>query len=66
MAALTMSFDKIFPNRKDRRKSYHGSKSFDRTCRPHGSCPYCKNSRQYSSNKAKQMADAKLVEFLKG
>jgi hypothetical protein len=29
------------------RKSYTGSKSFDRTCRNHGSCDYCKDNRTF-------------------
>jgi hypothetical protein len=35
----TMPFDKNYPNRKDKRKPYYGSKRFDASCRNHGSCP---------------------------
>jgi hypothetical protein len=45
--ANTMSFDKHYPNRKDWRRPYRGSKAFDRSCRPHGSCPYCRKGRQH-------------------
>ena len=55
-----MSFDKSYPNRKDRRKPYHGSKSFDRSCRNHGSCPYCEGSRTVSARRIK--AQARLAE----
>lgn len=51
-----MSFDNEYPNRKDRRKRYHGSKNFDRSCRPGGDCPHCKNNRRYSNEKRKQQA----------
>lgn len=34
-----MSFNKPYPNRKDKRKPYYGSKRFDKSCRNHGSCP---------------------------
>ena len=40
-----MSFDKNFPNRKDRRKPYNKSKRFDKTCRNHGSCGWCREDR---------------------
>lgn len=46
-----MSFDKNYPNRKDKRKPYYKSKRFDKSCRNHGSCPYCLSSRLYSSLK---------------
>ena len=48
-----MSFDNNYPNRKDKRKQYRGSKNFDRSCRNHGSCDYCKNNRLYK-NKVKE------------
>lgn len=40
-----MSFDTSYPNRKDWRRPYHQSKRFDRTCRNHGSCPWCRANR---------------------
>lgn len=40
-----MSFDKDYPNRKDIRKKYRKSKRFDRSCRNHGNCPYCRENR---------------------
>lgn len=40
-----MGFDKHYANRKDQREPYRGSKSFDRSCRNHGSCPYCEGAR---------------------
>ncbi len=42
-----MSFDTEYPNRKDRRKPYRKSKRFDRSCRNHGSCPYCERGRKH-------------------
>ncbi len=44
-----MAFNKDYPNRKDHRGKYYKSGRFDRTCRPGGSCPYCKNNRQHST-----------------
>lgn len=48
-----MSFDTFYPNRKDRRKKYYGSKDFDRTCRNHGSCPYCQGNRKHKNERRK-------------
>ncbi len=46
-----MSFDKVYPNRKDRREQYRGSKRFDRACRCHGGCKYCERNRLYRANR---------------
>lgn len=58
-----MSFDKKYDNRKDIRKPYYRSKSFDRTCRPHGGCPYCFRSRTYANKRKKYIAEEKLKEY---
>jgi ubiquitin len=52
----SMSFDRPYPNRKDKRKPYRGSAQHDRTCRNHGSCPYCKSNRQHANKKREQSA----------
>lgn len=36
---------------KEYRKSYRKSKSFDRSCRNHGGCPYCESGRLYNASK---------------
>lgn len=47
-----MSFDKQYPNRKDRRKPYPKSpQRCDRTCRVHGSCKWCARNRGHSTLK---------------
>lgn len=47
-----MAFDdKYYPKRKDWRKPYYGSKSVDRSCRSHGSCPWCQSGRKYRHKK---------------
>ena len=40
-----MSMDKAIAHGKEKRKPYRGSKAIDRTCRNHGSCPYCRQNR---------------------
>jgi hypothetical protein len=46
-----MAFDNRYPNRKDRRRPYYRGGRFDRTCRPGGSCPYCRSNRLHSTRK---------------
>ena len=36
---------------RTKKKPYTGSKRFDKTCRNNGSCPYCRDNRQYKNNK---------------
>jgi hypothetical protein len=42
-----MSLDKAIEHGKEKRKPYKGSKRFDRSCRNHGNCGYCKNDRTF-------------------
>lgn len=42
-----MSLDKAIKHGKEHRKPYKGSKSIDKTCRNHGSCPWCEENRKY-------------------
>jgi hypothetical protein len=51
-----MSFDKSYPKRKDQRQQYRGSRAVDRTCRAHGSCPYCRRNRAVSDQRREQAA----------
>lgn len=37
--------DKAIRSGKEKRKDYRGSAAFDRSCRPGGSCPYCRGNR---------------------
>lgn len=54
-----MSFDKMYPNRKDWRKQYVKKASIcDRTCRPNGGCDYCKCNRLHSTELRKLSADS--------
>lgn len=58
-----MSFDKAIAHGKVRRKPYRGSKAFDRTCRNHGTCDYCRGSRLHSRLKAERIAKEKVREW---
>lgn len=60
-----MSFDKQYKNRKDQRKGYYkkSSRHFA-SCRPGGSCPYCKSNREHSNKVREQKADESRKESL--
>ena len=38
-----MSLDKTIEHGKEKRKPYYGSQVVDCTCRPHGSCEWCRS-----------------------
>lgn len=40
-----MSLEKAIEYRKEKRKPYRRSLAFDRSCRNHGNCSYCKSNR---------------------
>jgi len=48
---------------KTYRKPYTKSKRFDRTCRNHGSCSYCKATRTYREAVQARIAAEKLNDF---
>lgn len=48
-----MSFDKDYPNRKDKRKPYRGSGRHTRSCRTGGSCGWCESNRTIATQKIK-------------
>jgi hypothetical protein len=48
-----MSLEKSIKYGKEKRKPYYGSKSFDYTCRNHGSCPYCQGNRMIQAKRFK-------------
>lgn len=57
-----MSFDRHLG--KDHRKPYYRRGKYDRTCRPNGSCPYCRGSRLHSQQKQITSADEQIREDL--
>ena len=46
-----MGLEKAIQHKKERRKPYKGSASFDRSCRNHGSCSYCVSNRTHAFRK---------------
>ena len=55
--------DKAIKHGKEHRKPYTGAKSFDRTCRNHGSCRYCLNNRTHCNNTKTKAANEALQEY---
>lgn len=55
--------DKAIYYGKEHRKSYHGAKAIDCTCRNHGSCEYCRLNREFTSRKWKERMDSLEKEF---
>ena len=49
-----MTLDKSIEHKKEHRKKYYGAKASDKTCRNHGSCPWCRNNRLYKYRKYKE------------
>lgn len=56
-----MSLDKSIKYGKERRKPYRKAKAVDKTCRNHGSCPYCKGNRLHNSKKRILAAKDKIA-----
>jgi hypothetical protein len=52
-----MSLDKAIAHGKERRAPYRRSKRFDRTCRNHGSCPYCQRGRQHKIKRQQPVSE---------
>lgn len=44
-----MSLNKGIKYGKEHRKDYRGSKVFDRSCRNHGTCQFCRENRIFSN-----------------
>lgn len=58
-----MSLEKAINHKKEYRKEYKDSRAFDRSCRNHGSCNYCKNNRTYQYKKALSIAKDEEKEY---
>lgn len=58
-----MSFDNFYKNRKDWRKPYKGSQSFDPHCRNHNRCSWCEQNRLHADRLQRLRADEQLDEL---
>lgn len=57
-----MGMEKDVQLKKEHRKPYRGAGRFDRTCRNHGSCPYCERNRTFSNTRQRFAADDQILE----
>ena len=55
--------DKAIIHKKEHRSPYFGSKTIDKSCRNHGSCPWCQMNRKYKFLKTEQKMLDKLKEW---
>lgn len=46
-----MSLEKSIKNGREHRKPYRKPKVYDKTCRNHGTCVWCRNNRTHSMRK---------------
>ena len=57
-----MSLDKAIEHGKEKRKPYYGAQAIDCTCRPHGSCEWCRSNRMYQQLKMEEASRQALEE----
>ena len=58
-----MSLDKAIKHGKEKRKPYYGAQAIDCTCRPHGSCEWCRSNRLYQQLKMEEVSRQALEEM---
>jgi len=58
-----MALNKAIEHGKEHRKTYYGSKSFDKTCRNHGGCPWCEENRKHKFFVSEYATEQKLKEY---
>ena len=59
-----MGLTKAIMHGKEHREMYRGSKAFDRACRNHGSCDWCRNGRTFGNRKRETIAKEKVKNYL--
>lgn len=60
---LLMAMNKAIEHGKEKRQPYRGSKVFDKTCRNHGGCDWCKENRTIAYTKETLKMDSKEDEW---
>ena len=58
--------DKAIEHGQEHRRQYRGSKLFDRSCRNHGSCDYCRGNRMYSDKRRREAAEREVLAWTEG
>lgn len=57
-----MSLDKGIEHGKERRRPYRHGKAVDKSCRNHGSCPWCQGNRRHATEMRRQRAEAQMKD----
>lgn len=58
--------DKAIDGGREHRKPYRKAKAVDRTCRNHGSCPWCRDDRLHSARRRLLAAEDDLDQLDEG
>lgn len=58
-----MSLDKGIEHGKEHRKPYYCSGKHDRTCRPNGSCSYCRCNRTHTNRSREGCARQESLDW---
>lgn len=61
-----MGLNKAIEHGKSFRKAYRGAKAVDKSCRNHGSCPYCLKDRMHNNQRRAEAAKSRMKEWSKG
>lgn len=61
-----MSLNKAIEHGKEKRKPYSKAKMYDKTCRNHGSCPWCSGNRLNKNKKVEEETKDKIKEISDG
>jgi len=61
-----MGLEKAIKYHKEKRKEYRGGKAVSRSCRNHGGCSYCEESRLHNSEKRKEKMEYEELQYRKG
>ncbi len=56
--------DKAIIHGREHRKTYHGTKAIDVSCRNHGTCEWCKANRLYATKKRIEKTNYYLKNYL--
>lgn len=59
-----MSLDKAIEHGQEHRKPYYRRDRFDRTCRPHGGCPWCERDRTVWRKKFRAAVQSNIEEWV--
>jgi hypothetical protein len=56
--------NKAIQSGKEHRKPFRKAKRFDRSCRNHGGCNYCRDNRTFFDHKRRVAAELSISEYL--